>query len=514
MIKKNSLNSENIPYFCHIFKKECIYFRENENFSRRKMPFLESFANSNGKCVSLEKFFKNNIEVKKMTGVSLSGIVPGVEIQITINHVQLAGFLSKQPRFAPLLEQAVRLKVAEWWKIVQEVQEAHQNEPTETSALIDTMMQVETRLKAHIQEMFDVGIADNVEQTIQKSVQGAVRDTVGDAVSNSVRTAITTPYEAIQRAVMDSAVVMGSIRADTADIKMGVNRIGAVKTSKDIGIEAEDKIYDELTCALDSDCEVQFTRHVPNEGDMIIKRSGFTDILLEVKNHVSNVNKDHVERFETDVQQKKCHGIIVSVRSGFVGRSKGLAIKPNIHNKWCVYIAHNHYDPYTIRDFVRFLHRVDEINLANNSTRFTPAIINTITSRLNNESSNIRRMKNLAQDMLDTAKAMSIDIDSVLNLMKDPVEKRWIGKCSGCGQKFDSESDKGFIGHINNPNYPKCKDAAFIHESSSSAQASTSEPKKRGRTPKTLNTIKIQRVSKESSPSSTAPSSPREGDAN
>lgn len=436
-----------------------------------------------------------------MSSVSVSSVVPGSEIQLTITHAQVASFLSNQPRFAPLLEQAIRVKVVEWWKIVQEVQEAQQSEPTETSALIDAMLQLETRLKTRMQEMFEEGINSDVEKTIQtavrESIKGALKDSVGEAVSNTIRASVTTPCESIQQAVLQSVAVMGSIRADTADIKSGVIRLEAPKSNKETGAKAEDRVFEELSEALDSDWDLRLTRNIPNAGDMVLTRQGFADILIEVKNHKENVNVDHISRFETDVLQKKCHGIIINVRSGFAGRNKGITIRPNVANKFCIYLAHNHYDQFAIRDFIRFLHRVDELNLSDTSSRFTPAMINIVTTRLETEVANIRKMRSLAQDMISTANAMTMDIESLIALMKDPTAQRWIGRCSVCNQPFDSESDKGFVGHTKNPKYPNCINAFFVHESPSSLPMIVPESKKRNRSGKVLKTFKLSTATTE-----------------
>jgi hypothetical protein len=93
--------------------------------------------------------------------------------------------------------------------------------------------------------------------------------------------------------------------------------------------------------------EIADTSKQNHTGDIIVRREGKNDILIENKDYADNVSTDEVNKFIGDCERQKMHGIILS-------QNTGITSKKNYHidinkGKVLVYVHNVDYSPYKIQ---------------------------------------------------------------------------------------------------------------------------------------------------------------------
>jgi hypothetical protein len=378
-----------------------------------------------------------------MATVSISG-VSSSDIQLTIAHVQLADFLSRHPRFATLFEYSVKTNAIHWWKSIQECfEEIQQDTSSDVTLFMEGMNQLEMRLKAHIQEAITDELGQNVQGYVKQAFESDIKPQVTAAIS-----------ESMQRSTVDSATLVGAIRCDTTDIKKSLSALTDTKTSKSIGAMAEDKVFHKLSGTLSQEFVVEFTRQNPNEADLKVKKIGYTDIMVEIKNHSKDVTHDHVVRFEDNIAQHNSHGIIVSLQSGIVGRNDTFTMREN-GGKLSLYLCHNNYDMNAVRDLVRFIHRYEDMMSPDDKgAGLSAESLQQVTDLVKNQIKRVKKAREIAKNMDDLAKGMTMELDAALKLLQKEHGVRVVGYCSVCAKHFDGACDKGWNNHTGNKHGP------------------------------------------------------------
>jgi hypothetical protein len=108
------------------------------------------------------------------------------------------------------------------------------------------------------------------------------------------------------------------------------------------------------------DCHSQ-----PHNLDILIKKSGYNDVRIDVKNHGRDSKEDgrirtnEVKRFESDVLNCSCHGILVSLHSKICGKEE-IQFDRLSNGKCVVYLSNNQYNVDFIVEMLQILQFIDD----------------------------------------------------------------------------------------------------------------------------------------------------------
>tara|TARA_Y100000816_G_C26057740_1_gene555171 strand:- start:46 stop:1338 length:1293 start_codon:yes stop_codon:yes gene_type:complete len=140
------------------------------------------------------------------------------------------------------------------------------------------------------------------------------------------------------------------------------------------GQEGENKMFDLLDSKLTSrngyeviDCHSQ-----PHNLDILIKKSGYNDVRLDVKNHGfdskdGRIRTTEIKRFEQDVINCSCHGILISLHSKICGKEE-IQFDRLPNGKCVIFLSNNQYNVDFIIELLQILQFIDDrLNIHTNS---------------------------------------------------------------------------------------------------------------------------------------------------
>jgi hypothetical protein len=127
---------------------------------------------------------------------------------------------------------------------------------------------------------------------------------------------------------------------------------------------AENILFNNLIKAFPSS-DVTNTSQTPNCGDIMIKKEGKPDILIDSKNFQSNVPKIDLEKFYRDCELNNCSGILCNVNNGIANKDH---FQIDIQDsRIYVYIANHEFDNTFFQLAVKIIYHIHEI-IKNNKT--------------------------------------------------------------------------------------------------------------------------------------------------
>ena len=178
------------------------------------------------------------------------------------------------------------------------------------------------------------------------------------------------------------------------------------KRGSKIGYDSQDK------------CAVFLTRCFPEHGveqvsnqggkaDFLLSRASLPDVLIELKDHGSNVKTVDVNRFEKDIRQNCRHGIMLSLRSGVVNRHD-FEFRVIDNRYIALYVCRLDWDETKVQGAVRLLYCLEEVLRAadaEGNVAFSPQTFDEINTELSGYESKIREVESIlekAKSLLST----------------------------------------------------------------------------------------------------------------
>jgi hypothetical protein len=133
------------------------------------------------------------------------------------------------------------------------------------------------------------------------------------------------------------------------------------------GQEGEHHMIDLLDSKLTSrnGYEVIDCHSLPHNLDILIKKTGYNDVRIDVKNHGKDSKEDgrirtnEVKRFESDVLNCSCHGILVSLHSKICGKEE-IQFDRLPNGKCVIYLSNNEYNVDFIIELLQILQFIDD----------------------------------------------------------------------------------------------------------------------------------------------------------
>jgi hypothetical protein len=130
--------------------------------------------------------------------------------------------------------------------------------------------------------------------------------------------------------------------------------------------EAGNQMIDLLESKLTSrnGYEVIDCRNQPNKLDILIKKCGYNDVRIDIKNNEKDSNDEpikinEVKQFENDILNCSCHGICVSLHSKIRGKEE-IQFDTLLNGKCAIFLSNNEYDVNFIIELLQILQFIDD----------------------------------------------------------------------------------------------------------------------------------------------------------
>ena len=216
----------------------------------------------------------------------------------------------------------------------------------------------------------------------------------------------------------DEAVLhnMGTIQKTIDAMNSRIEQFGSVRnTTRYKGEEGEAGIMSILECKLPlrEGYEIFETKSKPHNCDILVKKSGFPDVRLEIKAHGRDtgecVRSNEVKRFESDLISLNDHGIFVSLYSGIVGKTQiEIDILPT--NKFAVYISNNNYDGDSIKEFINLIYKLDGFVSGEEGVKISTEAMTRVKKHMVDFNSKIAQLKTNMKASLDILNGFTFEI--------------------------------------------------------------------------------------------------------
>ena len=260
----------------------------------------------------------------------------------------------------------------------------------------------------------------------------------------------TSPGEEVLKTMIDS--LQNDIKSLT------INK----RSSSYKGQEGECQLFDLLESKLTSrnGYEVIDCHSEPHSLDILIKKSGYSDVRIDVKNHGGQSSKEdgrirtaEVKRFENDVLNCSSHGILVSLHSPICGKD-GMNIERLPNGKLTVYLSNNEYNVNVICEMLQIFHFIDDFcsqTDTNNDLHLSTDVVQKMNDIIKETEKRIYELKNNLEQSLKIVSNIKFDmINSLLRgqqlkeLVTDDKAQKQCGYC----EKWFKVGKGGYLKHL------------------------------------------------------------------
>lgn len=141
-----------------------------------------------------------------------------------------------------------------------------------------------------------------------------------------------------------------------SEIKRALSAI-TTKSSATRGKEAEQSVIDLLSDELLSrdGYTIENVSGVAHNCDICVKRTGYNDVRIDVKNYTDKVAQRDVDKFYSDLNTVGCSGIMLCMKNGVVGK-KNMEIEQLTSGKFAIFLTHNKYDMSVVGEMIRLIY--------------------------------------------------------------------------------------------------------------------------------------------------------------
>jgi hypothetical protein len=196
--------------------------------------------------------------------------------------------------------------------------------------------------------------------------------------------------------------------------------------------------------------EIYNSSQESNSGDVIIKRDGYNNILIDNKEYNKNVPKDEVNKFIRDIDNIDCDGILISQLSGISNKEN---YQIDVHNnKILLYIHNCNYDLDKINIGIKMIdhlkNRIKELSKDDyNVYKITNDELLNINQEYNNFINQRDMLKNTINDfnkkIVNQLNDLNLpNLNNILSLKFSNSSKL---KCEKCG--FLGKNNKSYAAH-------------------------------------------------------------------
>lgn len=190
---------------------------------------------------------------------------------------------------------------------------------------------------------------------LKETIMGALRkveDEITD-VRNVVDNKMLERLSLVQSEASEAAIAARRSRTDTEQLIQKVDSLekqlivkhtkAANTSSKERGVIGESIVFDQLGEKLmeRDGYTIESTTGIAHACDFLVRRHGYPDVRIDSKAYDSKekVRTKEVKKFKSDLLHNGCHGIMVSLYSGIVGKGTTIDIEQLSNNKLAIYLS-------------------------------------------------------------------------------------------------------------------------------------------------------------------------------
>ena len=163
-----------------------------------------------------------------------------------------------------------------------------------------------------------------------------------------------------------SAVEKGgdSVLGKVDGLTQQVTALGVRQTShlRAKGVSGEQRLYELLSerLRLRDGYVVEVVAGQSHGCDLVVRRTGYTDVRIESKVYADKVGVKEVEKFRRDLMGLNAHGVFVSVQSGVVGMGE-VELEQMASGRFAVYLSNNQYNVSLVVDMIALMYKLDRL---------------------------------------------------------------------------------------------------------------------------------------------------------
>lgn len=225
------------------------------------------------------------------------------------------------------------------------------------------------------------------------------------------------------------------------------------KSSSTRGKEAENSVIDLLSDELltRDGYIIENVSGVAHNCDICVKRTGYNDVRIDVKNYTEKVPQREIDKFRSDLNTLQCSGIMLCTKNGIVGK-KNLEFEQLPCGKFAIFLTNNNYDMSIVCEAIRLIYFLENATepedagvIQLNSDKLS--IINASIGDWKKRLSNFKTVMKTAMNTLE-----GIDFTSLENIMRAsptdvvfvipelPKQPHDIFECSKCHRSIRSKA--------------------------------------------------------------------------
>jgi hypothetical protein len=167
------------------------------------------------------------------------------------------------------------------------------------------------------------------------------------------------------------ARIVGAVDATNASMREKIDEITSVQAkatwnSGTKGQLSEQKLLYALKGALNVDnllaYEVLHTGSKKDVADICVKYPGFTDIVIDTKDHSKTVPSDQIDKFHKDIRSTMSHGIMISFNTRIAGKKPfDIEILPGCSRIAAFLAIDGNFDIGVVVNVIKVIHMLDDL---------------------------------------------------------------------------------------------------------------------------------------------------------
>jgi hypothetical protein len=185
--------------------------------------------------------------------------------------------------------------------------------------------------------------------------------------------------------------------------------------------------------------EIENCSQNPNSMDILLLIDN-VEIRIDIKDYASNIPLKEINKFHSDILNKKSHGILISDNSGISNKENFTF--DLIQNKYIAfYISNNNLNMDYLKNAISFIKTIDKFIIPSNDNVFySKEVFEKISLLLNKYYVNISELKDKLHDCMSITNKLTIDnISSLLNISLNSTELLQVYTCDSCDIVFDTK---------------------------------------------------------------------------
>lgn len=264
-----------------------------------------------------------------------------------------------------------------------------------------------------VHKKFKEEITENMEKENTETVLKKVEEMIQihyNTLDNTLKTRMEAYFTSNQNASMFSDII-SRLDTNVKTVEHVNDFLLGQQNSSMKGKQGEKRMENTLAEVFPT-AEIRDTSGKSSCGDFIITRRNRKDILIDTKDYKRVVPAEEIDKIIRDVENNKCHGILVSQNSGIANKND---MEIGVHNQHILVYIHNAgYEPSKLLLAANVIDYLDPI-LQTQVWNGEHTLTNDMLSTINDEYRNLARQK---ESLIENVKVSQSHIISEIGKIK------------------------------------------------------------------------------------------------